>query len=457
MDGGTSRFDKRGVVYQAVCASCGGAQGFPVPPGAGTYTARNGSTNCNNGAFKMNFEVLQADAGPRRYLCLDDGPVALGGTPGRRRLGRAGRAGRGRRRLPLCAHRRGAGPVRHHLHGGYHRHLPEHPQRCATWWPRPWCPRLRRVPPQCLSGAAVALAATPAGGTFSGPGVSGGRFDPAAAGAGTHTLTYTVCRLAGLRHRQPAGGGEPPARREAGRDTTLCADLRQPFQLRGFAPAGGVWSGTGVTATRLFHAAQHQQPGRRVPAHLHRDAGPCQATATRTRGAGPRLRPERGPEPAGVRGRAAVRRPRALRLPAGAGAAGPGRHLQLGFWRRQPPQHRGHAHAPLRAARHLPHSRSRPATATARCSRGLRPWKWARCSCPTSSRPTATACNETFQPRFSCRPASLEVYSRWGQRVYQTDDYHNDWDAAGLANGIYYYLLRDADDRRVKGWVEVRR
>jgi subtilisin-like proprotein convertase family protein len=33
--------------------------------------------------------------------------------------------------------------------------------------------------------------ATPAGGTYSGPGVSGGNFDPAAAGTGTHTITYS--------------------------------------------------------------------------------------------------------------------------------------------------------------------------------------------------------------------------------------------------------------------------
>ena len=43
------------------------------------------------------------------------------------------------------------------------------------------------------------------------------------------------------------------------------------------------------------------------------------------------------------------------------------------------------------------------------------------------------------------------------QRVYQTNEYQNNWDASGLPDGIYYYLLRDADDRRVKGWVEVRR
>ena len=76
VDGGTSRFDKRGVAYQAVCASCN-SQGFPVPPGAGTYTTRNGSSNCNNGAFKMNFEVINADPGPRRFVCVDGGPVPL--------------------------------------------------------------------------------------------------------------------------------------------------------------------------------------------------------------------------------------------------------------------------------------------------------------------------------------------------------------------------------------------
>ncbi|HHB78684.1 MAG TPA: hypothetical protein ENK85_05580, partial [Saprospiraceae bacterium] len=44
--------------------------------------------------------------------------------------------------------------------------------------------------PVCIDGASITLAGTPAGGTFSGPGVSGTSFDPASAGAGTHTITY---------------------------------------------------------------------------------------------------------------------------------------------------------------------------------------------------------------------------------------------------------------------------
>src|SRR5690606_28493295 len=37
----------------------------------------------------------------------------------------------------------------------------------------------------------VTLAASPSGGIFSGPGISGTTFNPCTAGAGTHTITYT--------------------------------------------------------------------------------------------------------------------------------------------------------------------------------------------------------------------------------------------------------------------------
>src|SRR5690554_4986430 len=43
----------------------------------------------------------------------------------------------------------------------------------------------------CTNHSAIALGGTPAGGTFSGNGVSNNEFDPATAGVGTHTVTYT--------------------------------------------------------------------------------------------------------------------------------------------------------------------------------------------------------------------------------------------------------------------------
>lgn len=44
----------------------------------------------------------------------------------------------------------------------------------------------------CVNTAAFALQGSPAGGIYSGPGVSGSNFDPAVAGVGTHTIQYQV-------------------------------------------------------------------------------------------------------------------------------------------------------------------------------------------------------------------------------------------------------------------------
>ncbi len=55
VDGGTSRFDKKGTIYQAVCAGCGGKQNFPVTPGVIGPT--NNSPNCNLGVVKIEFKL----------------------------------------------------------------------------------------------------------------------------------------------------------------------------------------------------------------------------------------------------------------------------------------------------------------------------------------------------------------------------------------------------------------
>lgn len=56
VDGGTSRFDKNGIVYQAVCASCGGSNNFPTTVGA--YSRNNLSSNCNMAGVKFRFDLL---------------------------------------------------------------------------------------------------------------------------------------------------------------------------------------------------------------------------------------------------------------------------------------------------------------------------------------------------------------------------------------------------------------
>lgn len=68
VDGGTSRFDKNGVVYQAVCAGCGSHDDFPSTPGA--WSATNPSPNCNLGVFK--FDLNQVISVPDFEVLLDE-------------------------------------------------------------------------------------------------------------------------------------------------------------------------------------------------------------------------------------------------------------------------------------------------------------------------------------------------------------------------------------------------
>jgi len=59
VDGGTSRFDKTGKVYHAVCAACGGnSNGFPTTPGVNSTT--NNSSNCNLAAFLFDVSKIEA-------------------------------------------------------------------------------------------------------------------------------------------------------------------------------------------------------------------------------------------------------------------------------------------------------------------------------------------------------------------------------------------------------------
>jgi gliding motility-associated-like protein len=56
VDGGTSRFDKNGIVYQSVCAGCSNNDDFPTTPGA--WSATNNSSNCNNAIYKFDTGVI---------------------------------------------------------------------------------------------------------------------------------------------------------------------------------------------------------------------------------------------------------------------------------------------------------------------------------------------------------------------------------------------------------------
>jgi hypothetical protein len=88
VDGGTSRFDKGGIVYHSVCAGCMALNAtnprrptsdFPTTPGA--WSRLNRSNNCNNAAFKFDLSSLKArvqtnstkrDMPGLKVICLPD-------------------------------------------------------------------------------------------------------------------------------------------------------------------------------------------------------------------------------------------------------------------------------------------------------------------------------------------------------------------------------------------------
>lgn len=76
VDGGTSRFDKDGVVYQAICGGCQGNASIPATPfptTPGSLSPTNPSPNCNEVALKIKFDLTylsaRAVAGPDTAGC----------------------------------------------------------------------------------------------------------------------------------------------------------------------------------------------------------------------------------------------------------------------------------------------------------------------------------------------------------------------------------------------------
>jgi PKD repeat protein len=106
----------------------------------------------------------------------------------------------------------------------------------------------------CLNAPSVTIVGSPAGGTWSGTGISStGVFNPLTAGVGTHTLTYSFTNSTTncTNTTQTSVTVKPLPTPNAGTDVQLC-NQAIPFTLSG-TPADGTWSGsTNVTAAGVF-------------------------------------------------------------------------------------------------------------------------------------------------------------------------------------------------------------
>lgn len=51
--------------------------------------------------------------------------------------------------------------------------------------------------------------------------------------------------------------------------------------------------------------------------------------------------------------------------------------------------------------------------------------------------------------------SALYVYNRWGGKVYESSDYHNDWNDSSLSDGTYFYILNLSDGKSLTGFVTI--
>lgn len=105
----------------------------------------------------------------------------------------------------------------------------------------------------CVSASSVTLNATPAGGSFSGPGVAGNIFDPSMAGVGTHKITYTYQDANGcINVEKTTVVVEQPVTITIDPSFTVCETFGIQSLSSAASPRGGTYSGAGVYGNNFY-------------------------------------------------------------------------------------------------------------------------------------------------------------------------------------------------------------
>ena len=51
--------------------------------------------------------------------------------------------------------------------------------------------------------------------------------------------------------------------------------------------------------------------------------------------------------------------------------------------------------------------------------------------------------------------SQLFIYNRWGNKIYESPDYRNDWNGGGVSDGTYYYILEVSNGSVHKGFITI--
>ncbi len=131
----------------------------------------------------------------------------------------------------------------------------------------------------CLNAPAGTLTGRPAGGAFSGAGMSGNVFRPADAGTGNHLITYRFTTAEGCasENSQPVNVQAIPQVSFQLNDSIKC--ITEPPLVLQATPAGGAFSGAGVTDSSFYPMIAGV--GYHAVAYAVTDANGCSASLSR--------------------------------------------------------------------------------------------------------------------------------------------------------------------------------
>jgi len=81
---------------------------------------------------------------------------------------------------------------------------------------------------------------------------------------------------------------------------------------------------------------------------------------------------------------------------------------------------------------------------------------------PNTFTPNGDGKNDTFKiiGRESFDTTDLLIFNRWGNEVYRSKNYQDEWNGSGLSEGTYYYLIvfkKGANQVTKKGWILLKR
>ena len=289
--------------------------------------------------------------------------------------------------------------------------------------------------PVCIDHVPVTLGGgIPAGGTYSGPGVTSGSFDPSLAGAGNHNIIYTYTDGNGCTNSDTA-----VFRVNALPDVSLylmsdvCID-RAAFQLSGGIPAGGIYSGRGVNNGN-FNPAD-AGTGAHIITYTYTDGNGCTNSATNTINVRPL--PEAGftVDPN-------------FAVPTYPVNFFSSYNLQPGTWfwdfgdgSNETNDNYSTSHAYQQDGHYIVYHRVVSQYGCSDTAYGS--IEIVKIEIPNVFTPDGDGINDCFEikgVKDFFTGIRLQVFNRWGKKIYDNDNYHNEWNGNGCADGVYYFII----------------